>query len=71
MLKDLFSNIGNLDRYIKERARKFNKLTLLVYLSETQKELMRQLLENPDLVPPEQREKLLKDLLTNIGSLGR
>jgi hypothetical protein len=32
---------------------------------------MRQLLENPDLVPPEQREKLLKDLLQNIGSLDR
>ena len=44
---------------------------LAINLSETQKELMRQLLENPDLLPPEQREQLLKDLITNMASLDR
>lgn len=38
--------------------------------SEAQKQLLQQLLENPNL-DPEQREKLLKDLVSNIGNLDR
>jgi hypothetical protein len=40
-----------------------------LFFSEAQQELLKQLLENPDLLPPEQREKLIKGLIANIGSL--
>jgi hypothetical protein len=40
-------------------------------LSETQKLLLKQLLENPELLPPGEREKLLQQLIANLGDLDR
>lgn len=39
--------------------------------SETQQKLLKHLMENPDLLPPEQREQLMKDLIANIGNFDR
>ena len=37
--------------------------------SENQKKLLKQLLENPDLLPAGEREKLLQELIANMGDL--
>ena len=41
----------------------------IIVFSETQKLLLKQLLENPDLLPPGEREKLLQQLIANLGDL--
>ena len=41
------------------------------YSRKTQQELLKKILDNPDLLPPEEREKLLQNLIDNIGNLDR
>ncbi len=67
VLKEMLSNLKNLDRL---NASRFNllKLLIILYSSDAQKELLKQLLENPDLTP-EERETLLKQLYENMDNL--
>jgi beta-lactamase class A len=67
VLKEMLSNLKNLDRL---NAYHFNwsKCLIIIYYSDAQKELLKQLLENPDLTP-EERETLLKQLYENMDNL--
>jgi hypothetical protein len=40
-------------------------------LSEMQKKILKQLLENPNALPAGERDKLIKELVSNIGNLDR
>ena len=44
-------------------------LFIFVFKSETAQELMKQLLQNPNLLNAEAREKLLNELVQNIAGL--
>ena len=70
IIKDLVANIGNLDRQLFLSAI-LVFFILLILDSETQKQLLKQLLENPDLMSHEEREKILKELVANMANLDR
>jgi hypothetical protein len=42
-----------------------------LFKSETQRELLQKLLSDPDMISAEDRDKLIKNLINNMGNLDR
>ena len=68
LINDLVQNIGNLDAYVVMLD--FFKFLAFFLSSEAQKDFLIQLMNN-DLLPPEERERIIKDLVANISNLDR
>jgi hypothetical protein len=49
----------------------FLKIIFFKIFSEAKEMLLKQLLENPDLLPPDEREKLIANLISNLSTFDR